>query len=173
MSNDQTLLADIDASIRQTRFAARRNYFSSQLMFVAAIIGSAAAGGTMLVTDEYRVLAGVVALVPGLCLTLNKELKLTARANWYYQKLQRLRGLRRQLVFEGVAIERVSRRMSELEITLEPGMPSLDDDVGGEALSPSAPVRQVASPPVLTLPAANQSAAPHAAPSQPARANAG
>ena len=119
------LLRELVAGINKYQGLALANYFFAYALMIATIGASAAAGvGGLFLRGVEKDTVSAIALLPAVFALVATLLKPQARANWHYRKLDRLRALRRRLVYELPAppsaadIAAVAKTMTELDLSM-------------------------------------------------------
>jgi hypothetical protein len=129
------LLADLEAEEKRMVASARKHYGLGVTAVILSILSSAVAGALGFIEAVPREIAAAIALLPGVCLTLYQSFRLGAKADWFYRKQMRLRGLKRQLRYEGADPVEVSKRFSVIDESMELEFPLTDESIWKEAIT--------------------------------------
>jgi hypothetical protein len=100
MQAKQELSNRLDASIKDALGKAKMNYRLAYLCYIVAFLAGAA-GSVIVALDSkgaYRAIAAIAGILPTLALSALSTFKLSARADWHYDRARELKKIWRHLL---------------------------------------------------------------------------
>jgi hypothetical protein len=126
MNSKEDLLRQLKVTIDDALSKARLNYRLSYFCYIVAFLGGAT-GSVIVALDDngsYRILAAIAGLLPTLSLSALTTFKLSARADWHYDRVRELRKvLRYLLIAEDVDVKKLVDWWNKTEDALDKRWP--------------------------------------------------
>lgn len=120
----RALEAEIDKAQRDSLKHGRRNYLVLNMLLVLSVLGSVAAAVLALINAPPLV-AGLVALIPAVAVTISTSFKLQAKASWHYGKHTELNGLVRRIRYAVPAaptaadVAALAQQLTDLDVRMD------------------------------------------------------
>lgn len=115
---DSTLIEDIDSQATSDFESGRANHLADLWCTIGGVVTSVAAA-ILAGTPAYTWITASFAALPAACLILQQAVDFRGRADWYFLKASKLRGISLALRHEGLAVELGSKQFRETEIEME------------------------------------------------------
>lgn len=125
MNDGQSLLSYLEREEKSNRAWWLVNFVVAQTSYWVAIASSLGSAIAISVDNLPKIFLAALAAIPGVVILVESTFRYSQRADWHSLYSQKLRGLIRQLKFEGKKIEEISKSLSELEAEMEGNTPRM------------------------------------------------
>ena len=95
------------------------NYYSEYVFLAISVIATASATISVAAGTLTKEINAILAALPGITLLITKTFQFESRSNWWWKRYQVYDSLYRELKYEGVKAEEVSKKITSIQENTE------------------------------------------------------